>query len=153
MLTSTLANFLSAIGDSPAALYPRVVAAALIVTAALILLHLLVSLARASRARRPRWALLTKLIYLGAISDFTDYFVLASGSSERQVQAIADGVEERLREQGLRPLSAEGYPRGQWVLLDYGSFLVHVFTEERRAFYGLERLWSDAPDSTKEFGG
>jgi ribosome-associated protein len=94
-----------------------------------------------------------RVLYLGAISDFTDYFVLASGSSERQVQAIADGIEERLREQGLRPLSAEGYPRGQWVLLDYGSFLVHVFTEERRAFYRLERLWSDAPDSTKELGG
>ncbi len=94
-----------------------------------------------------------RVLYLGAISDFTDYFVIASGSSERQVQAIADGVEERLRELGLRPLSAEGQTRGQWVLLDYGAFLVHVFTEERRAFYRLERLWSDAPDSTKELGG
>ena len=94
-----------------------------------------------------------RVLYLGAISDFTDYFVIASGSSERQVQAIADGVEERLREIGLRPLSVEGQSRGQWVLLDYGSFLVHVFTEERRAFYRLERLWSDAPDTTREFGG
>jgi ribosome-associated protein len=98
-------------------------------------------------------ALELKVLYLGAISDFTDYFVIASGSSERQVQAIADGVEERLREIGLRPLSTEGQSRGQWVLLDYGAFLVHVFTEERRAFYGLERLWSDAPDATKELGG
>jgi ribosome-associated protein len=98
-------------------------------------------------------ALDLRVLYLGAISDFTDYFVIASGSSERQVQAIADGVEERLREAGLRPLSSEGQSRGQWVLLDYGSFLVHVFTEERRAFYGLERLWSDAPDTTKELGG
>ena len=98
-------------------------------------------------------ALELKVLYLGAISDFTDYFVIASGSSERQVQAIADGVEERLREAGLRPLSSEGQSRGQWVLLDYGAFLVHVFTEERRAFYGLERLWSDAPDATKELGG
>jgi len=98
-------------------------------------------------------ALDLKVLYLGAISDFTDYFVIASGSSERQVQAIADGVEERLREIGLRPLSSEGQSRGQWVLLDYGAFLVHVFTEERRAFYGLERLWSDAPDATKELGG
>jgi|SoiMethySBSTD1v2_1073268.scaffolds.fasta_scaffold476504_2 ribosome-associated protein len=94
-----------------------------------------------------------RVLYLGAISDFTDYFVIASGSSERQVQAIADGAEERLRGLGLRPLSAEGQTRGQWVLLDYGSFLVHVFTEERRAFYGLERLWSDAPDATQELGG
>lgn len=98
-------------------------------------------------------ALDLKVLYLGAISDFTDYFVIASGASERQVQAIADGVEERLREIGLRPLSSEGQTRGQWVLLDYGAFLVHVFTEERRAFYGLERLWSDAPDATKELGG
>lgn len=98
-------------------------------------------------------ALDLKVLYLGAISDFTDYFVIASGASERQVQAIADGVEERLREIGLRPLSSEGQSRGQWVLLDYGAFLVHVFTEERRAFYGLERLWSDAPDATKELGG
>jgi ribosome-associated protein len=98
-------------------------------------------------------ALDLRVLYLGAISDFTDYFVIASGSSERQVQAIADGVEERLREAGLRPLSSEGQSRGQWVLLDYGAFLVHVFTEERRAFYGLERLWSDAPDTTKELGG
>ena len=98
-------------------------------------------------------ALDIRVLYLGAISDFTDYFVIATGGSERQVQAIADGVEERLRGLDLRPLSAEGQTRGQWVLLDYGAFLVHVFTEERRAFYGLERLWSDAPDSTADFGG
>jgi ribosome-associated protein len=113
----------------------------------------------ASRVREAVAAALDKkaidlrVLYLGAISDFTDYFVIASGSSERQVQAIADGVEERLRELGLRPLSAEGQTRGQWVLLDYGSFLVHVFTEERRAFYRLERLWSDAADATQELGG
>ena len=98
-------------------------------------------------------ALDLKVLYLGAISDYTDYFVIPSGASARQVQAIADGVEERLREIGLRPLSSEGQSRGLWVLLDYGAFLVHVFTEERRAFYGLERLWSDAPDATKELGG
>ncbi|HZI64407.1 MAG TPA: ribosome silencing factor [Thermoanaerobaculia bacterium] len=94
-----------------------------------------------------------RVLHLGAVSDFTDYFLICTGTSERQVQAIADAVEERLRQQGVRPLSAEGYPHGQWVLLDYGDLLVHVFTEERRGFYGLERLWSDAPDVTAEFGG
>ena len=94
-----------------------------------------------------------RVLHLGAVSDFTDYFLICTGTSERQVQAIADAVEERLRQQGARPLSAEGYPHGQWVLLDYGDLLVHVFTEERRGFYGLERLWSDAPDVTAEFGG
>jgi ribosome-associated protein len=94
-----------------------------------------------------------RVLHLGAVSDFTDYFLICTGTSERQVQAIADAVEERLRQQGVRPLSAEGYPHGQWVLLDYGDLLVHVFTEGRRGFYGLERLWSDAPDVTAEFGG
>ena len=94
-----------------------------------------------------------RVLHLGAVSDFTDYFLICTGTSERQVQAIADAVEERLRQQGVRPLSAEGYPHGQWVLLDYGDLLVHVFTEERRGFYGLERLWSDAPDVSAEFGG
>lgn len=94
-----------------------------------------------------------KVLEVGELTHFTDYFLVCSGQNPRQVQAIADGVEERLREIGLRPLSSEGQSRGQWVLLDYGAFLVHVFTEERRAFYGLERLWSDAPDATKELGG
>ena len=92
-----------------------------------------------------------KVLDLGAVTDFTDYFVLAAGSSERQVVAIAEAVEERLRPQGVRPLSMEGLPQGEWVLLDYGDFLVHVFTEERRRHYALERLWSDAPDVTAEF--
>lgn len=89
--------------------------------------------------------------HLAAVTDFSDWFVIASGASDRQVRAIADRVEERLKEQGLRPLHVEGYAAGQWVLLDYGDFLVHVFLDERRRFYGLERLWSDAPDATEEF--
>ena len=94
-----------------------------------------------------------RVLHLGAVSDFTDYFLICTGTSERQVQAIADAVEERLRQQGVRPLSTEGYPHGQWVLLDYGDLLVHIFTAGRRDFYGLERLWSDAPDVSAEFGG
>lgn len=89
--------------------------------------------------------------HLAAVTDFADWFVIASGNSDRQVRAVADRVEERLRELGTRPLHVEGHAAGQWVLLDYGDFLVHVFLDERRRFYGLERLWSDAPDLTAEF--
>jgi ribosome-associated protein len=89
--------------------------------------------------------------HLEAVTDFTDYFLIASGTNERQVQAIADAVEERLRARGVRPLAIEGYAPAQWVLLDYGDFVVHVFLDETRVHYGLERLWRDAPDVTSEF--
>lgn len=92
-----------------------------------------------------------KVLHLAKVSDFTDYFMICSGTSERQVQAIADAVQERLREEGVRPLHVEGFNRAQWVLLDYGDFVVHVFQEEPRRFYSLERLWGDAPDMTAEF--
>lgn len=91
-----------------------------------------------------------KVLHLRKISDFTDYFVICGGASERQVQAIADAVEEKLREHRVRPLHVEGYNRAQWVLLDYGDFVVHVFQEEPRRHYALERLWGDAPDVTAE---
>jgi ribosome-associated protein len=98
-----------------------------------------------------RKAVALKVLHLQKISDFTDYFLICSGTSERQVQAIADGVEARLREHKVRPLHVEGYNRGQWVLLDYGDLVVHVFQEEPRRHYALERLWGDAPDVTAEF--
>jgi ribosome-associated protein len=91
-----------------------------------------------------------KVLHLQKISDFTDYFLICSGTSERQVQAIADAVEERLRGLRVRPLHVEGYNRAQWVLLDYGDLVVHVFQEEPRRHYALERLWGDAPDVTAE---
>ena len=91
-----------------------------------------------------------KVLHLQKISDFTDYFLICSGTSERQVQAIADAVQERLREHRVRPLHVEGYNRAQWVLLDYGDLVVHVFQEEPRRHYALERLWGDAPDVTAE---
>ncbi len=78
------------------------------------------------------------------ITTFTDYFVICSGSSVRQVQTIADAVVEQLKERGTRPRSTEGYTNGEWVLIDYGTFVVHVFTETSRRFYDLERLWRDA---------
>jgi len=75
---------------------------------------------------------------------FTDFFVLCSGNSQRQVKAIADAVEETLRAAKLRPAHVEGYDRADWVLMDYFSFIVHVFTPQTRSFYALERLWGDA---------
>lgn len=90
-----------------------------------------------------------------AVADLTsiaDYFILTSASNERQSAAIADAIEERLREDlKVRPLLVEGTMPGRWVLLDYGDFIVHIFTEETRRFYGLERLWGDAPNVTAEF--
>lgn len=74
----------------------------------------------------------------------TDYFVICSGSSDRQVKTIAEEVYLRLKDMDSRPLRREGEREGGWVLLDYGDFVVHVFGEEEREFYDLERLWKDA---------
>ena len=102
-------------------------------------------------AAEDRKAVDLRVLHLEKVSDFTDYFLICSGTSERQVQAIADAVQERMREEQVRPLHVEGYSRGQWVLLDYGDFVVHIFQEEPRRFYSLERLWGDAPDVTSDF--
>jgi ribosome-associated protein len=75
---------------------------------------------------------------------FTDYFVLCSGTNPRQVQAIADEVELRLKAAGMRPAHVEGYKQAEWVLIDYVDFVVHVFSEKARKFYDLERLWKTA---------
>jgi len=75
---------------------------------------------------------------------FTDFFVLCSGQNMRHVHAIADAVEETLRAQKIRPSHIEGYNKADWVLMDFFSFIVHVFTPQTRAFYSLERLWGDA---------
>jgi ribosome-associated protein len=77
-------------------------------------------------------------------ADFTDFFVLVSGTNQRQLVAIADAVLESLRASGWRPAHLEGYPRHEWILLDYSSFVVHVFTPRTRSFYDLERLWGGA---------
>jgi ribosome-associated protein len=77
-------------------------------------------------------------------ADFTDYFVLISGGNQRQLVAIVDAVLETLRAAGLRPSHLEGYPRGEWMLLDFADFVVHVFTPRTRSFYDLERLWGGA---------
>jgi ribosome-associated protein len=82
---------------------------------------------------------------LREVASFTDYFVIASGTNVRQVQAVADEVQEQLRRQlNVRPARVEGYNSAEWVLLDYGDFILHVFEEKSRRFYDLERLWRDA---------
>lgn len=79
------------------------------------------------------------------IASFTEYFIIASGTNQRQVQAIADEISEQLKKQlGSRPVRIEGYSSAEWVLLDYGDFIVHIFNGEARDFYDLARLWRDA---------
>lgn len=82
---------------------------------------------------------------LREIASFTEFFVIASGTNQRQVQAIADEVTEQLKKQlAARPIRVEGYNTGEWVLIDFGDFIVHVFEQKAREFYDLERLWRDA---------
>lgn len=77
---------------------------------------------------------------------FTDYFLLCSGTSDRQVSAVATHIEETLRKDGLRPLGIEGLREGRWVLIDYGEFVVHVFLDSIREFYLFDRLWGSAAE-------
>ena len=79
------------------------------------------------------------------LTSYTDHLLICSGASDRQVAAIADAVQRQLKDAGRRPLHVEGERRADWVLLDYGEFVIHVFTEERRTYYGLDGLWGDAP--------
>lgn len=81
---------------------------------------------------------------LKGLASFTDYFLICSGGSQRQLKTIADEVDRVLRGAGRRPMHFEGYPKGEWVLMDYVDFVVHVFTPESRAYFDLERLWGDA---------
>ena len=96
---------------------------------------------------------------LREIASFTDYFVITSGTNERQVQAISDEVYETLKKAGSPAARVEGYKTAEWILLDYGDFIVHVFDEKSRKFYDLERLWREStrvplsPDVTGEGPG
>lgn len=91
------------------------------------------------------------VLNLGSLDAFAEYFVLASATNERQAQAMSDAVEKAMKEEGRRPFSHEGYHKGAWILLDYGDVVFHLFHEEVRRFYGLERLWGDAPEETHAF--
>jgi ribosome-associated protein len=95
-------------------------------------------------------ALDLQVLAVGKVTSIADYFILCSATSERQTQAIADGVVDTLRDEGVRPLLVEGANPGRWILVDSGDFIFHIFTEDCRRFYGLERLWGDAPNVTAE---
>jgi ribosome-associated protein len=85
------------------------------------------------------------LLDVGDLLSITEVFVIVTGTSRPHVRTLAEAVDEKLKEHGRRPLRTEGAAEGEWVLLDYGDFVVHVFQETPRDFYGLERLWGDAP--------
>jgi ribosome-associated protein len=85
------------------------------------------------------------LLEIGALTTVADYFVICSGASERQLGAIVDGIAEGLRGEGIRPIGREGGSGAHWLLIDYGSVVVHVMAPPEREYYQLERLWADAP--------
>lgn len=87
-----------------------------------------------------------KVIEIGDLTTLADYFVIAAGTSNTQISALSDVVEEYLKREGEMALRREGYRDGTWVLLDYGSIAVHIFSEEAREFYDLERLWRDGKE-------
>ena len=85
------------------------------------------------------------LMEVGHLTSLADYFLVCTGRSDTQVQAITQGIEDNLARQGIRSLAVEGYSRGQWTVLDYGDVVIHVFYEPVREFYDLDRLWARAP--------
>jgi len=97
------------------------------------------------RAALEKKALDVVVLDVGPLTSIADYLVVCSGRSDRQVQSIAQAIEEALQAEGERPISIEGMPRGQWVLLDCVDVIVHVFYQPVREFYDLERLWEHAP--------
>lgn len=90
-------------------------------------------------------ALDVTLLDISGVVSYADYFLLCSGRSVVQVKAIVSAIEEHLKQKGFRPLHIEGYSEARWVLLDFDDLIVHVFLEEARLFYNLERLWGDVP--------
>ncbi|MEO6260809.1 MAG: ribosome silencing factor [Thermoanaerobaculia bacterium] len=92
------------------------------------------------------------VLAVSAVTSIADYFIICSATNERQTQAIADNVIDALRaEDSVKPRLVEGTTPGRWILIDFGDFIVHIFTEDCRRFYGLERLWGDAPNVTAEY--
>jgi ribosome-associated protein len=100
----------------------------------------------AARAAESKKALNIRVLDVRDISSFTSYFVVCSGTNTRQIQTITDEIEAQLREHGERPLGIEGYDKADWVLADYGDFIVHIFSQQAREFYDLERLWRNAKE-------
>ena len=100
---------------------------------------------RAARAALDRKAIDLVVLDVQGLSGVTDYFLVCSGRSTTHLKSIADAIREELKDDGVRPLHSEGSTESGWVLLDYGDVLMHVFLEDTRAYYALERLWGDAP--------
>lgn len=91
-----------------------------------------------------------RLINIAEISVLGDYFILASGSNRSQIQALADNVQEKLGRAGVMTKAVEGYETANWILMDFGDIIVHVFDKENRLFYNLERIWRDGKMMDKE---
>lgn len=106
----------------------------------------------AYRAATDRKATNLEVLDLKELSSITDIFLFCSGQNPRQMQAIAEAIDERLSEHDVEPLSREGIGGGSWILLDYDDLVVHIFSEETRKFYNLERLWARAPRLTRLAG-
>jgi ribosome-associated protein len=98
----------------------------------------------AVRAAESKKAADLRVLDLREVTSFTDYFIICTGTNPRQIQAITDEIRQQLRRLGEDAISTEGYDRADWVLLDYGDYIVHVFSEKAREFYDLERLWRHA---------
>lgn len=92
------------------------------------------------------------MLEVGDLLSITEYFLIVTGTSRPHVQALSEAVEEKLRDHDRKPLRREGTAEGEWVLLDFGDFVVHVFQQTPRDYYGLERLWGDAPRIPVEVG-
>jgi ribosome-associated protein len=84
------------------------------------------------------------ILDISEIASFANYFLICTGDSSRQMQAIADEIEKRLKAQGTRPSHMEGYQNSEWILLDYGDLVIHIFSKTARVYYDLERLWRDS---------
>lgn len=91
-----------------------------------------------------------KIIKIADLTIISDYFVIANGNSSTQTKAIADEIEFKMKEAGVTPLRTEGYQGANWIILDYGDIVVHVFYKETREFYNLERLWNDGEEIDTE---
>lgn len=98
----------------------------------------------AAQAAEAKKALDLQVLDLREVTSFTDFFLICSASSGRQGQAIADEIGKQLKDKGEKPVSVEGYDPAEWILMDYGDFIVHIFSEPARSYYDLERLWRHA---------
>ena len=103
-------------------------------------------------AAQDRKALDLSVLNLEGSCSFTSYFLICTGTSSRHTQAICDAIVEELKKSGHAPTHVEGYAQGEWILVDYLNFIVHIFTERARQFYDLERLWKNAPRLTVKDG-